>query len=271
VFEDLARQIRDHKVVLFAGAGLSVPLGLPSWGELMEHVAAELGYDPDVLIRPGANYLQIAEYYRLEKKSIGPLRSWMDRKWTVSDDQLHASRTHNRLIDLNFPFIYTTNYDRNIERTFELRDVPFSKIITVLDVATASATLPHIVKFHGDFDIDESLVLTESDYFERLSFESPLDVKFRSDVLGRSILFVGYSLSDLNLRLLLFKLQRTWANSPYADKRPSSYIFLLRPDPVQERVLESRGIRAIVADCDDPESALPNFFDQLLEAIRTNV
>ena len=268
MLEELARKIRDRKVVLFAGAGLSAPLGLPSWGGLMRHVAEELGYDPDVLIRPGADYLQLAEYYRLENSSIGPLRSWMDRTWSVPDDKLTASQVHNQIVDLDFPFIYTTNYDRNIERTFELRKQKFSKIVSVLDVANSSHDGTHIVKFHGDFDDENSLVLTESDYFDRLDFESPLDIKFRSDILGRSILFVGYSLNDLNLRLLLYRMKKIWAASHFAEKRPISYIFLLNSDPVQERVLESRGVRAIVYEGESPENALSGLFDQLIEAVQ---
>lgn len=130
----------------------------------MEHIAVELGYDSDVLVRPGADYLQLAEFYRLEKNSIGPLRSWMSRTWNVTDEQLKASRVHNQIVDLDFPFIYTTNYDRNIERVFDLRKQPFSKVVSMLDVANASAQIPHIVKFHGDFEDDESLVLAESNY-----------------------------------------------------------------------------------------------------------
>lgn len=267
MYEELARDIRDKRVVLFAGAGLSIPLGLPSWKELMSYMASDLGYDPDVLVRPGADYLQLAEFYKLEKDSIGPLRSWMDRSWQVDDVVLSASLLHNQIVDLDFPLIYTTNYDRNIERIFELRSKPFMKIRSVLDVATAPLGQTQIIKFHGDFDDDTSLVLTESDYFERLQFESPLDVKFRADVLGRSILFVGYSLSDLNLRLLLYRLQKMWASTGFAAKRPQSYIVLLRPDPVQESVLTSRGIRPIVSEALDPNDALPEFFGKLLAAI----
>ncbi len=262
--EELIRLIRERRVVLFAGAGLSVPLKLPSWSGLIRHMAEDLGYDPDVLVGPEADYLQLAEFYKLEKDSIGPLRSWMDRNWNVQDADLLASRVHNQIVDLDFPIIYTTNYDRNIEKIFELRGKKVSTIRTVLDVARASNDLTQVVKFHGDFDDDESLVVTESDYFERLQFESPLDVKFRSDVLGRSILFVGYSLADLNLRLLLYRLHKTWANTRFAAQRPSSFIFLLRPDPVQERVLSSRGIRPIVSSSTNPNDALPELFDVLL-------
>lgn len=265
---ELARQIIERRVLLFAGAGVSASLGLPSWSELMACMARDLGHDPAVLIRPGADYLQIAEYYRLEKGNLADLRRWMDENWNIPDEMLLKSRAHNQIVDIGFPLIYTTNYDRNIERIFALKGRRFATIRSVLDVAIAANDLTHIVKFHGDFGDEQSLVLTESDYFERLRFESPLDVKFRADALGRSILFVGYSLSDLNLRLLLYRLQQTWANSPHADRRPPSYIFLLDADPVQERVWESRGIRTIVSTADDPNDALPDFFNALLEQIR---
>ncbi|MDA7108033.1 hypothetical protein PJ022_24255 [Escherichia coli] len=35
------------------------------------------------------------------------------------------------------------------------------------------------------------MVLDETSNFQRLEFETPLDIKFRSDVLGKSVLFIG--------------------------------------------------------------------------------
>ncbi|MBN7763371.1 SIR2 family protein [Nitratireductor aquibiodomus] len=263
----LARDIRDRKVILFVGSGLSKPLGLPSWEELIKHMAEELGFDPDILVGPSADYLQVAEFYKLRKGSIGDLRSWMDRNWSVRDEQLRESKVHKQIVDLEFPLIYTTNYDNNLERSFELHGKDVAKIASVVDIAEAQADRPHVVKFHGDFSDDNSLVITEADYFERLEFESPLDLRLRADVLGRSILFVGYSLKDLNLRLLLYKLKRTWDSTAYAKKRPRSFIFLVRPDAVQEEVLDSRGVSPIVSDALDPEDALPEFFDRLLDMV----
>lgn len=263
----LARDIRNRQVILFVGSGLSRPLGLPSWDQLIKHMAEELGFDPDVLVGPGADYLQVAEFYKLRKGSIGDLRSWMDRNWSVSEERLRESRVHQQIVDLDFPLIYTTNYDNNLERSFELKGKIVSKIASVMDIANAKTDRPQVVKFHGDFSDDNSLVVTETDYFERLEFETPLDLRLRSDVLGRTILFVGYSLKDLNLRFLLYKLKRTWDQTAYAKRRPRSFIFLLRPDVVQEEVLESRGVSPIVSDALDPEDALPEFFDRLLDMV----
>ncbi|WP_043775222.1 SIR2 family protein [Roseivivax isoporae] len=262
--EQLADLVMRKKVVLFAGAGLSVPLELPSWSSLIDHMATELGYDPEVLVPDGADHLQIAEFYKLERNSIGELRSWMDRSWHIPDDRLLKSRVHEQIVELDFPLIYTTNYDRNLERIHQLKKKPFIKIKSVLDIANAHSDDTQIVKFHGDFDDDDSLVVTESDYFERLQFESPLDIKFRADVLSRSVLFVGYSLNDLNMRLLLYRLHKMWENAGFVAQRPPCFIFLLRPDPVRERVLASRGIHPIVSDSLNPDTALEEMFDKLL-------
>ena len=268
MLDGLARSISQRRVVLFVGAGVSMSLGLPSWNELVQHMAIELGYDPAILVSPGATYLTIAEYYKLEKGKIGGLRSWMDREWNVPDDKLRDSKVHNQIVDLEFQYIYTTNYDRNIERSHALRGKRFAKIANAKDVSTAEPDLPHIVKFHGDFDDDNSIVLTESDYFERLSFETPLDIKFRADILGRTVLFVGYSLADLNMRFLLYKMQKMWKQSGYESDRPPSYMFMTRPDPVQERVLKSWGVETITRDVDAVETALPSLFDDLLSSVR---
>lgn len=46
---------------------------------------------------------------------------------------------------------------------------------------------------------------------------SPLDIKLRADALGKSILFIGYSLTDINIRYLLYKLHIQWAESDWAE------------------------------------------------------
>src|SRR5262245_50502450 len=106
---ELVQAMRDHRVILFVGAGVSQNLGLPSFAGLINHLAEEFGYDPEIYATHG-DYLALAEYYSLEKGSIGPLRSWMDRTWHSHVD-LTKSEIHRLIVDLEFPIIYTTNYD----------------------------------------------------------------------------------------------------------------------------------------------------------------
>src|SRR5699024_9325225 len=125
---------------------------------------------------------------------------------------------------------------------YDIHEKPYAKVANARDIANAGPDVTQIVKFHGDFDDDASLVLTETDYFDRLAFDSPVDVKFRADALGKAVLFIGYSLSDMNIRPLLHRLWQTWNRSGYEDSRPRSFIFMSQRNPVEEAVLARWGI-----------------------------
>lgn len=237
-------------------------LGLPSWTQLIDHIATELNFDPDVFKTFG-DHRALAEFYCVSKGHIGPLRSWMDREWHSDSIDISASKVHKIIAGANLDLIYTTNYDRWLERAFEHYGKPYVKIAGVGDLATMQNDTPQIVKFHGDFDNDDSLVLTESSYFQRLDFESPLDIKFRSDVLGRTVLFIGYGLQDINIRYLFYRLANIWRESSYGVAQPTSFIFSPRPNAIQEKVLAQWNIEMISSDMTDPQEGLTEFLQSV--------
>ena len=263
MIDDLRKAVREKRAILFAGAGISAVLGAPTWGELIDHIGTELGFESKVFRSLSTNYLTLAEYYKLERGSIGPLRSWMDKSWNFSDQKIKGSSVHQKIADLDFPIIYTTNYDSNIERALELRGKRVSKIVDVKDFLSVQGDAHQVIKLHGDFEDDKSIVVTETDYLNRLSFESPLDIRLRSDVLARPVLFIGYSLSDINVRMLLHKLWETWNSSPHQAHQPNSYIFLPRPNEIEERVLAQWGVKTLVGEDPDPEKSLEKFLSEL--------
>ena len=261
--QNLVEALRNQNLLLFVGAGVSKNLGLPTWGGLIDQMANDLGYDRDVFESLG-DYLTLAEYYQSVKSSIGPLRSWMDRTFHDSAIKIEVSTIHRLIVEMSCPLVYTTNYDSWLEQAFRLYNRPYTKIVNVGDFAGIREGITQIVKFHGDFEDDSSIVLTETSYFNRLGFESPLDIKLRADLLGRSILFIGYSLTDINIRYLLYKLNQLWECYPDPEVKPKSYIFLNRPNPVQEEVLLKRGIIPIVSESDDPGDGLEWLLKELI-------
>ena len=259
----LIQAIKDKNVILFVGAGVSANLGLPNWKDLISHMATELGYDPDVYNSLGDN-LSLAEYFISEQGAIGELRSWMDREWHKSTIEIEKSDIHRLIVQLEFPIIYTTNYDRWLEMAFQHYKHESLVIKNVGDMRYIKNGVTQIVKFHGDFADDLSIVLTESSYFERLNFESPLDIKLQADILGKTILFIGYSFNDINIRYLLYKLHKTREKSTHTNAGPNSYIFSNRPNPIQEKVLGQRGIKMLNLNDDNPATALKTFLETLL-------
>ncbi|MGY4623272.1 SIR2 family protein [Bradyrhizobium sp. USDA 4486] len=243
--EVLAAAIKRRGATLFVGAGASMAVGLPSWQSLIDHLLDDLDLERNVIDGMHGGYQMLAEYYRLKRGGIGPLRSWLDRNWRVDAERIAASELHRLIVDLGFPVIYTTNYDRNLETAFEVLKRPFAKISNAKEIAGATAGITHIIKYHGDFDDDASLVLTETDFLNRLAFDSPLDVRFRADALGSTLLFIGYSMSDPNIRLLLHRIWQTWDESGHRQDRPKSFVFVGQRNPVQEAVLANWGITTI--------------------------
>ena len=260
--EHLGALLKQRNMVLFVGAGVSMNLGLLSWKGLINKMAEDLGYDHETFASFG-DYLALAEYYKIKKGSLGSVRSWMDRTWHSDKVDIGASDVHRLIVEIDFPIIYTTNYDRWLENAFDHWQRPYIKITNVSDIVKIRGDATQIVKLHGDFEDDRSLVLDESSYFERLEFEAPLDIKLRSDVLARSVLFIGYSLSDISLRYLFYKLDKLWKRYGNETVRPRSYIFVPKSNPVQEAVLNQWGISMISSDKADPKAALVEFLEGL--------
>jgi SIR2-like domain len=205
----------------------------------------------------------LAEFYEIERGSIGPLRSWMDVHWHGKEIEVGTSEVHEAIVRAGFRKIYTTNFDRWIEKACDHWQVKYRKILTVKDLTARQQGELEIVKFHGDFEDDATLVLTKSSYFERLNFESPLDQMLRADVLRHPVLFVGYSLLDINVRYLFHKLSKIWTAAGSHVERPASHIFMMTPNPVEEAIFKRWGINPLVEDKGSPMEGLRDFIQGL--------
>ena len=266
---DLAAKIAQQNVILFVGSGVSRNLGLPMLNEIVDHVALQLGYDPAVFATY-ADAPALIEYYYLQKPSArGELRSWMDAQFHPPNIDISKSTVHRLIVSLGFVQIYTTNYDRWLEKAFEVLSRQNVAVIRgVADLARNTRADVEIVKFHGDLFEDDSIVLSQSSYLERFGFDHPLDIKLRSDTLGKTLLFIGYSLSDINVLHLLYKLKRLWAAEPYRDFKPHSYVFDAKPNPVRHVVWRHLDVTPIESNIEEPGAALESFLTSLVEAKR---
>jgi len=260
--EQLALQLARGQVIPFIGAGVSMSLGLPSYASLIRELGGHVGFDGDIFEQLG-DYLTLAEFYNQRKGGLHELRDYLQDKWRKTQKEVTSSPVYKAIVELECKLIYTTNFDDFIEKAHRGMNRRYRAIRTVNDFVNLSDEKVHIVKLHGDLRNSKSMVLTESSYFDRMAFESPLDIKLRADILGKSLLFIGYSLSDINVRLLLFRLKKLWESGPRPEFRPKSYVFMGRPNEVFSEVLRSRGIEPIVAESTDESASLASFLTSL--------
>lgn len=254
----------NKRLLPFVGAGLSMCFNLPSWEELIDIIADELEWDPGVFKLSG-NFWQLAGYYKAVKGTIGELRSRLDKKFNPTDEQIMSSKAHTAITKMALPAIYTTNFDNIIERAFQLNKKEYRVIRNLGDIAVQPSEMTEIVKFHGTFEDDESLVLTEADYFDRLDFETPLDIKLRADILGKSLLFIGYSFGDINLRYMLHKLHKLRKGERRCLSEATAAIMTtFRADNVQKQLLKNWDVETIELDPVNKADSLARFLESLL-------
>ena len=183
---------RNGQLVLFVGAGASIPSGMPSWGEAIRVIAQHLGIkdvSPD-------DFLRIPQYYynAREKKEYNQLMQeiFLYRKF------LPTSAVHDMIIEFNTQTIVTTNYDHLIEQAAENN----SEMIRVI---SKDSDLPYrkggreLIKMHGDFEND-NFVLREEDYLAYSRNFKLIENYVKSIIGTKVVLFIGYSVNDPDVK-----------------------------------------------------------------------
>ena len=136
-------------------------------------------------------------------------------------DSQYKNTPHAVLASLNLPVYITSNYDKFMEAdSRELRKYPDSEYCRwneAIEFAGGSSVFdnpeyrpseykPLVYHIHGIIDLPQSMVLTERDYIDfiiNLSKDEKVVTYYDSQSLAAtSLLFVGYSLEDINFRII---------------------------------------------------------------------
>jgi hypothetical protein len=270
IISDLVHLLEENRLIPFLGAGFSENCDFPSAQTLTNQLLHNFQLADYQSSGEEVELLHLAEYLKIvQGGSIS--RVLQQLRIILNDDAVDVSQStpHLLLARLGVPIIYTTNYDRLIERSFDYLAIPYQTVVSTADIIkTTGGGDVQIVKFHGSLELDESIVLTESDYYERLEFVTPIDIKLRADSLGKSLLFMGYSFSDFNIRYLWFKLRKMMRGID-VHGLPNSYILLFKPDQITAELLKNMGIIPIdLSRYDGPTKSdqLSGFLRQLVHA-----
>ncbi len=241
---DLKKIYREGRLIPFIGAGVSVSIewlrdgvrqrGL-SWKELVDEAIRRLGFEDPELARVRGTDLQILEYYQIRNVQFGKLNNWFVRTMNAPDDALKKSGIFSELAKMfNCHLFYTTNFDDFLERGLDLNGRKCNVLTTETDMGRVS-TGTEVVKFHGDINNPQTMVLSESQYEKRLAFQTAMDCRLRSDALGRAVLFIGYSFRDPNVSYLFRLINEQFGEMPSSLSGKRAYIVV--PDPSQFEIL----------------------------------
>lgn len=161
--------------------------------------------------------------------------------------------SHDALVELDLPLLFTTNYDDLIERAYTHHSKSVTVSATADEFIDHSHPVPerHLVKLHGTIDRVDTVVVTRDDYAKARHDRRRIYEELRLDVAKTTYIFVGFSLSDPNVNILLDD-----ARLETRGQLPPSYTVQGRYDQTIDDFYRSRGINVIWIDTWD---LLPSF------------
>lgn len=231
--EELAEALREERCLIFLGAGASISQDdpdLPTANELSKTLAKKCHLEWHEYIPLST----IAFYYEFFR-SRDSLNSFLKKE--IDNPNIQPTSTIEHLIQIikvlenknKKIFVVTTNYDQHFERAYEKEFKRRPGVIIYSggrDPNDKSAKLhqgldkdqefwlpqkpTYLYKMHGCISqaTEQNLVITEEDYINFLTNALSYDENkrilhyLRGQIALSSILFVGYSLSDWNFRVI---------------------------------------------------------------------
>lgn len=215
MFREKAEQ---GKLVIFVGAGVSCIVdGMPSWNALIQNMAKAIDYSrcdtcrhrlescentcllkddfsTDELLKVPQHVFNKDQelYYRILNESIPAV---------TADAPLSSA-----IFDINPAHIITTNYDQFLESSKNIFCEQYQVIVYDKDLLNADKG-KYIIKMHGDLSDASSIVLKEQDYLDYAQKHVLIELFIKSLLTDHIVLFLGYSLNDYNIKLIL-----SWLN-----------------------------------------------------------
>ena len=235
IIMEIAELLASYKLVPFLGAGVSRRhLGLAA-AELAQALSTEIGEPLETLLSTAS------DIYAARRGSDAFIAFLRERLLVDHLDEQKAPG-HRLLLSLGPRLVYTTNQDNIFELTALKYGRPYRRVITIDDLSVAIPGEPLLIKFHGDLDVPASLVFGDQSYRDRMAEQDhPLDIKLRADLLGKRLLFIGYSLRDENVTKLLEAIRKAFRGT-----LPPSYLLAFDDDPELGAAAELFGIKVVV-------------------------
>lgn len=189
---NLKEAIRDKKILVFIGAGVSKAVGLPLWKDIVIKTLK----DPS--IAKGEKFISAIEDELLTPLEVLDKIQESNRKEVYKHFEEETSKLAKHEIYSSIASIskriITTNYDGLIEHNSSIRRIDTSSTFNLQKIDDSDE---FILKIHGDCSAIDNAVIFTSDYEKLYGSDDGL-AKFQLEKLVSSYtcLFVGFSMSD---------------------------------------------------------------------------
>lgn len=240
-------------ISVLVGSGFSknsTPIGTkttqyPSWAELAEKIIINFYTDESKeeqdekleLCKRPEDIMEILQEY-VVNNSRKDLDNLIEKY--IPDNEYEPNELYNKLLNLPFKDIFTTNYDTLLERAAKKLKYKSYKIITT-EAQLLGAGSPRIIKLHGSFPNDKPYIITEEDYRRYAQTHEIFKNVIQSSLISDELILIGFSGNDPN-----FKNWIGWINDKFENKKQSIYLCTFEKIAESKKnALISKGIKII--------------------------
>ena len=230
--EKLGELVSAGRLILFVGSGISVDSGLPTWEgfldkfiEFCKTLSSQYrGYNiqdvfqrelfDDATAQKAKNPVHVATVLKNKFESLPQnVRTNVEndfKRWFFGMfANANFNKKHEVIVETNYPYILTSNYDLLLEDAQKSLGSPYSTLSFHQKELIAEALYlksPAIIHVHGQCSdvVLDRIILTSEDYVRIIKKGVPgFSFAIQSLFLTYSALFVGYGASDPHLEDLI--------------------------------------------------------------------
>jgi hypothetical protein len=244
--------VKEGKVVLFLGAGASFgsstsdgerPLSGYGLRDALSQYFLNGKYNDESLD-------WVAEL-SISATDLGTVQEFIAKKFR----SLEPANFHLLLSTFKWRGIVTTNYDRLIERIYEKSEAPVQKLVPFIsnadriDDKLREQNSLALLKLHGCItrtnDTNLPLILTTDQYNNHRKGRDRLFKTFHEWCQENTVIFIGYSARDANLRAILLEVSKE------IEYRPRYYLIKPNIDPYESQLWAEKRITVIDGSFED--------------------
>jgi SIR2-like domain len=266
-FFEIAYAAASNRLCLFTGTGFSKAVTgnvAPSWQALLESVC-DLTTETAVLkgalfpsdgnkplsLEEAAQVIEI-ELLKSDKKIHAEIAKKISTLKLKGNNSAISDFLSKRILK-----VVTTNYDKLVEEL--ITDKQYHTLTPGLPVPRSQARVK-VYHVHGSIDSPENMVVTSDDYFKFINNESYFSRKLSVVLHENTVVILGYSLGDTNLKAIISDYKGFSRNHVIG-----SNLFLVSKSKVDQHVKDyyshCYGIRVL------DQKTVHEFFDELNTAM----
>jgi hypothetical protein len=213
------------------GAGLSLPLSVPSWQSLCEELTLRTG----IIREEGEDAPQWLERIR----TTSPPRYFDNIRALLDGPSDRTTRALQALATSRVGVMATLNLDYSIETAFELAKKPLKPHRVSYNAVEIAPDVrnPQLIKLHGSLENTETWILTQSDYNSWYFSDSPKLKQWWETLVWRPF-FIGCGMDDHDIKAII----RGWS---HRNQRSGFMVLSLQEARKHEAELRRIGITPV--------------------------